>query len=141
MRSAMLCAQTFRTKVYSGSPRGLCPQGSHGAVRAGFLFFVAITDLFSRKVVGWALGDRLDAELSCEPITRVRRLPSRWRRCRMVARLVVGRGFLSLAVGLRLGLSPLGEGTCSRWTGTCASRGGRVARRPSSSPGCSAHAS
>jgi transposase InsO family protein len=35
-----------------------------------FLFLVAIIDLFSRKVVGWALGDRLDAELSCEALRR-----------------------------------------------------------------------
>jgi transposase InsO family protein len=39
-------------------------------VIGGFLFLVAITDLFSRKVVGWALGDHLDAELSCEALRR-----------------------------------------------------------------------
>ncbi len=33
-------------------------------VLGGFLFLVAIIDLYSRKVVGWSLGDRLDAELS-----------------------------------------------------------------------------
>jgi len=33
-------------------------------VLGGFLFLVAIIDLFSRKVVGWSLGDSLDAELS-----------------------------------------------------------------------------
>jgi putative transposase len=36
----------------------------------GFLFLVAIIDLFSRKVVGWSLGDRLDAELSGEALRR-----------------------------------------------------------------------
>jgi transposase InsO family protein len=48
-------------------------------VIGGFLFLVAITDLFSRKVVGWALGDRLDAELSCEALRRAlaRRNPPR----------------------------------------------------------------
>ena len=37
------------------------------------------SDLFSRKVVGWALGDRLDAELSCETLRRAlaRRNPPR----------------------------------------------------------------
>ena len=45
----------------------------------GFLFLVAITDLFLRKVVGWASGDHLDAELSCEALCRAlaRRNPSR----------------------------------------------------------------
>lgn len=36
----------------------------------GFIFLVVIIDLFSRKVVGWSLGDRLDAELSGEAIRR-----------------------------------------------------------------------
>jgi transposase InsO family protein len=39
-------------------------------VIGGFLFLVAIIDLFSRKVVGWALGDHHDAELSCEALRR-----------------------------------------------------------------------
>lgn len=33
-------------------------------VLGGFLFLVTIIDLSSRKVVGWSLGDSLDAELS-----------------------------------------------------------------------------
>jgi transposase InsO family protein len=33
-------------------------------VLGGFLLLVVILDLFSRKVVGWSIGDRLDAELS-----------------------------------------------------------------------------
>jgi transposase InsO family protein len=36
----------------------------------GFLFLVVVIDLFSRKVVGWSLGDRLDAELSGEALRR-----------------------------------------------------------------------
>jgi len=39
-------------------------------VIGGFLFLVAIIDLFSRKVVGWSLGDRLDAKLSGEALRR-----------------------------------------------------------------------
>jgi putative transposase len=39
-------------------------------VLGGFLFLVVILDLFSRKVVGWSLGDRLDAELSGEALRR-----------------------------------------------------------------------
>ena len=39
-------------------------------VIGGFLFLVAIIDLFSRKVVGWSVGDHLDAELSCEALRR-----------------------------------------------------------------------
>ena len=35
-----------------------------------FLFLVAIIDLFSRKVVGWAIGDHHCAERSCEAIRR-----------------------------------------------------------------------
>jgi len=47
-------------------------------VIGGFLFLVAIIDLFSRKVVGWALGDRLDADLSAEALRRalVKRQPA-----------------------------------------------------------------
>jgi putative transposase len=33
-------------------------------VIGGFIFLLVIIDLFSRKVVGWQLGDHLDAELS-----------------------------------------------------------------------------
>ena len=39
-------------------------------VLGGFLFFVVILDLFSRKVVGWSIGDHLDAELSGEALQR-----------------------------------------------------------------------
>lgn len=39
-------------------------------VIGGFIFLVAIIDLFSRKVVGWALGDSLDADLSAEALRR-----------------------------------------------------------------------
>ena len=39
-------------------------------VIGGFIFLVVIIDLFSRKVVGWSLGDRLDAELSGEALRR-----------------------------------------------------------------------
>jgi transposase InsO family protein len=39
-------------------------------VIGGYLFLVAIIDLFSRKVVGWSLGDRLDPDLSGEALRR-----------------------------------------------------------------------
>ena len=39
-------------------------------VASGFIFLVVILDLFSRKVVGWTVGDRLDAELSAEALHR-----------------------------------------------------------------------
>jgi len=39
-------------------------------VLGGFLFLVVILDLFSRKVVGWSLGDHLDAELSGQALQR-----------------------------------------------------------------------
>jgi transposase InsO family protein len=39
-------------------------------VIGGFIFLVAIIDLFSRKVVGWSVGDRLDADLSGEALRR-----------------------------------------------------------------------
>jgi putative transposase len=39
-------------------------------VASGFIFLVVILDLFSRKVVGWSVGDRLDAELSGEALRR-----------------------------------------------------------------------
>jgi len=50
---------------------------THLPVLGGFLFLVVILDLFSRKVVGWSLGDRLDAELSTEALRRaiMRRQP------------------------------------------------------------------
>jgi putative transposase len=48
-------------------------------VLSGFLFLVVIIDLYSRKVVGWSLADRLDAELSGEALRRAlaRRCPGR----------------------------------------------------------------
>ena len=47
-------------------------------VLGGFIFLVVILDLFSRKVVGWSVGDRLDAELSREALRRAlaRRQPA-----------------------------------------------------------------
>lgn len=39
-------------------------------VIAGFIFLVAIIDLYSRKVVGWSVGNKLDAELSGEALRR-----------------------------------------------------------------------
>jgi transposase InsO family protein len=39
-------------------------------VIGGFIFLVVVIDLFSRKVVGWQLGDRLDAELSGEALRK-----------------------------------------------------------------------
>lgn len=48
-------------------------------VIGGFLFLVAIIDLYSRKVVGWSVGDRLDADLSGMALRRAlaRRGPPR----------------------------------------------------------------
>lgn len=47
-------------------------------VLGGFIFLVVILDLFSRKVVGWSLGDHLDAELSGEALRKAlaRRSPA-----------------------------------------------------------------
>ena len=47
-------------------------------VLGGFLFLVVLLDLFSRKVVGWSVGDRLDADLSSEALQRAlaRRQPA-----------------------------------------------------------------
>jgi transposase InsO family protein len=47
-------------------------------VLGGFLFLVVILDLFSRRVVGWSVGDHLDAELSGEVLRRAiaRRQPA-----------------------------------------------------------------
>ena len=39
-------------------------------VLGGFIFLVVILDLFSRKVVGWSVGDQLDADLSGEALRR-----------------------------------------------------------------------
>ena len=47
-------------------------------VLAGFIYLVVVIDLFSRKVVGWTVGDRLDAALSSEALRRAlaRRSPA-----------------------------------------------------------------
>ncbi len=39
-------------------------------VLGGFIYLCVILDLFSRKVVGWSVDDRLDAELSGEALRR-----------------------------------------------------------------------
>ena len=39
-------------------------------VLAGFIYLVVIIDLFSRRVVGWTVGDHLDADLSTEALQR-----------------------------------------------------------------------
>lgn len=47
-------------------------------VLVGFIYLVVVIDLFSRKIVGWTVGDRLDAELSTEALQRAfaRRRPA-----------------------------------------------------------------
>jgi putative transposase len=35
---------------------------------AGFLYLAVVLDLYSRKVIGWALSDKIDAELSVEAL-------------------------------------------------------------------------
>jgi len=37
-------------------------------ILSGFLYLAVVLDLFSRKVIGWALSDRIDAELSVEAL-------------------------------------------------------------------------
>ena len=39
-------------------------------VLAGFIYLVTVIDLYSRKVVGWSVGDQHDAELSAEALKR-----------------------------------------------------------------------
>ena len=39
-------------------------------VVVGFIYLVVVIDLFSRKVVGWTVGDHLDAGLSSEALQR-----------------------------------------------------------------------
>ena len=39
-------------------------------IARGFVYLVAIIDLFARKVVGWTVGDHLDAGLSAEALQR-----------------------------------------------------------------------
>lgn len=38
--------------------------------RFGFIFLVVILDLFSRRVVGWSVGDHLDSELAARALRR-----------------------------------------------------------------------
>ena len=48
------------------------------ATREGWMYLSAILDLYSRKVVGWRLGDRMTASLVCDALddaARVRRPP------------------------------------------------------------------
>ena len=37
-------------------------------ILSGFLYLAVVLDLFSRKVIGWALSDRIDAELSVQAL-------------------------------------------------------------------------
>jgi len=38
------------------------------ATDAGFAYLCAVEDLFSRKIVGWAVGDTIDARLACDAL-------------------------------------------------------------------------
>lgn len=38
------------------------------ATRAGFAYLCAVEDLYSRKIVGWAVRDSIDARLACEAL-------------------------------------------------------------------------
>lgn len=43
----------------------------------GWLYLAAVLDLFSRRIVGWAMSDRIDAELTCRALNAAlrQRLP------------------------------------------------------------------
>jgi putative transposase len=38
--------------------------------RQGWMYLAVIIDLFSRRVVGWSLGDRMTADLVCSALDR-----------------------------------------------------------------------
>ncbi|HET9953514.1 MAG TPA: DDE-type integrase/transposase/recombinase [Polyangiaceae bacterium] len=42
--------------------------------RQGWMYLTVIIDLFSRKVVGWSLGERMKASLVCEALDAAVRL-------------------------------------------------------------------
>ena len=37
--------------------------------REGWIFLAVVLDLYSRKIVGWSMGDRLTSELTCNALT------------------------------------------------------------------------
>ncbi len=59
-----------RNFTASAPDRAWVADTTYVPVLGGFLFLVVILDLFARKVVGWSVGDRLDAELSSEALQR-----------------------------------------------------------------------
>ena len=46
------------------------------AIATGFVYLAAILDAWSRRVVGYAIGKRVDARLACRPASRHRRAPA-----------------------------------------------------------------
>ncbi len=44
----------------------------------GWLYLATVQDLFSRRIVGWALGENLEAELVCEALSRPCKRAAAW---------------------------------------------------------------
>jgi transposase InsO family protein len=71
MRFAFIHAEGAKLPTSPGDLRqSTHPQGSSGAglpcLAQGWLFLAAIVDVFSRRVVGWAMADHLRTELPLE---------------------------------------------------------------------------
>jgi hypothetical protein len=61
---------TSLSRAVTSADRAWVADTTYLPVLGGFIFLVVVLDLFSRKVVGWSVGDRLDAELSGEALRR-----------------------------------------------------------------------
>ena len=70
--------RTWRYGAYRPRPT---PVGSptymrEGSLRDGWLYLAVLLDLFSRRIVGWAISDRIDTELAAlQMAVRTRRPP------------------------------------------------------------------
>ncbi len=45
------------------STRRACPTQPYIRIRSSFVYLAAILDLYSRRIVGWAISKRIDTEL------------------------------------------------------------------------------
>ena len=65
-----LLERRFSPQDVGGLNRAWCGDITYIATAEGWLYLATVKDLFSRRIVGWSLGESLEAELVCDAFER-----------------------------------------------------------------------
>jgi transposase InsO family protein len=65
-----LLERRFSPQEIGGLNQAWCGDITYLPTTAGWLYLATVQDLFSRRIVGWSLGESLEAELVCDALER-----------------------------------------------------------------------